>query len=125
MQSRTMSIVIGVVVALVIAPAGLAGGGVAGTYTASIKGPATIKGTWVLTLTKGAYRVSLDGRVHARGDHTATPTTITFREPAGCGGSGTYAWRRSGKTMTFVRKREAPTCQIRGAVLSRRFTQVR
>jgi hypothetical protein len=117
-----------VMVALGLSSAALAAGGVAGTYTTTIKSPSEVKGKWVLALAKsGTYAVSLNGRGMARGRYSATATTITLREPAefGCGGSGTYAWKRSGKTMTFVRKREAPSCQVRAAVLAHRFTQVR
>jgi hypothetical protein len=50
-----------------------------------------------------------------------------LRESAdrGCGGSGTYAWKKSGKTLRFIRKRESPSCQGRAAVLAHPFTQVR
>ena len=115
-----------VIGALTVSSVALAAGGVVGTYTTTIKSPSELKGRWVLTLMKGGtYRVALNGRALARGTYSATATTITLREPAGCGGSGTYAWKRSGKTMRFVRKREAPACQVRAAVLAHRFTQVR
>ena len=115
-----------VMAALGLSSVALAAGGVAGTYTTMIKSPSDLKGKWVLTLAKsGSYAVALNGKVIARGRYSATATTITLREPAGCGGSGTYAWKRSGKTMTFLRKREAPSCQVRAAVLAHRFTQVR
>jgi hypothetical protein len=112
------------IAALAVSSIALAAGGVAGTYKTTIKSPATIKGTWVLTLKAGTYKVSRNGQALARGTYTATATTITLREPAGCGGAGTYAWKKSGRTMIFVRKREAASCQIRGVVLSHRFTQV-
>jgi hypothetical protein len=117
-----------VMVALVLSSVAVAAGGVAGTYTTTIKSPSELKGKWVLTLAKsGTYAVAWNGETMARGKYSATATTITLRESAavGCGGSGTYAWKRSGKTMTFVRKREAPSCQARAAVLAHRFTQVR
>jgi hypothetical protein len=103
-----------------------AAGGLAGTYTTTIKSPPNVKGKWALTFAKnGAWAVALNGQTLATGTYSATATTITLREPNGCRGTGTYAWKRSGKTMTFTRKREAPTCQIRAAVLSHRFTKVR
>jgi hypothetical protein len=99
---------------------------VVGTYSTTIKSPPQLKGKWVLTLAKGGtYRVALNGNALARGRYTATAATITLRETDGCGGTGTYAWKRSGKTMSFTRKREAPSCQTRAAVLAHRFTQVR
>jgi hypothetical protein len=115
-----------VMVVLGLSSVALAAGGVAGTYATTIKSPAELQGKWVLTLAKsGTYAVALNGKVMARGRYSVTATTITLREPAGCGGSGTYAWKRSGKTLTFIRKREAPSCQVRAAVLAHRFTQVR
>jgi hypothetical protein len=116
------------VAALGLCSVSLAAGGVAGTYATTIKSPSQLKGKWVLTLKKGGtYTVALNGRALARGRYSVTATTITLREPlsSGCGGSGTYAWKRSGKTMTFKRKREAPSCQARAAVLAHRFTRVR
>jgi hypothetical protein len=114
------------VLALVVSSPTLASGGVAGTYSTTLKSPASLKGKWVLALAKdGTYRVALNGRALARGTYTASAATITLREPDGCGGTGTYAWKRSGTTMSFTRKREAPSCQARAAVLARPLTQVR
>jgi hypothetical protein len=104
----------------------VAAGGVAGTYTATVKSPSEIKGKWTLTLAKGGtYTATLNGEDRARGKYSATATTITLREPSasGCGGTGTYAWKRSGKTMTFTRKREVPACQARALVFAHPFTQ--
>ena len=115
-----------VVLALGVSSVALGAGGVVGTYTTTIKSPSQLEGKWVLTLAKGGtYRVALNGKALARGTYSATATTITLREPAGCGGTGTYAWKRSGTTMTFTRKREAGSCQARAAILAHRFTQVR
>jgi hypothetical protein len=104
----------------------LASGGLAGKYTTTIQSPAQLKGKWVLTLAKsGTFTVAFKGQIGARGQYSVNAKTITFREPKGCGGSGTYGWKKSGKTLTFVRKREASACQMRAAVLAHRFTQVR
>ena len=105
-----------------------AGGGLPGTYTTTISSPAQLKGKWSLTFAKGgAYSVRLNGEVLARGKYTATAKTITFdrEQGSGCTGAGTYAWKKSGKRMTFARKRETLSCQARAAVLGHRFTQVR
>jgi hypothetical protein len=117
-----------VVAALALGSVALAAGGVTGTYAARIKTPAQVKGNWVLTFARGGiYTVALNGKRLARGTYSATATTITLREPAssGCGGSGTYAWKKSGKTLTFLRKREAARCQGRAAVLAHPFMQIR
>ena len=124
--SRQLMLAAAVVGALAVSSVALASGSVVGTYSTTIETPSQLKGKWVLTLAKGGtYRVSLNGVALARGTYTATAGTITLREPNGCGGTGTYAWRRSGKTMSFTRKREASSCQTRAAVLAHRFTQVR
>ena len=60
-----------------------------------------------------------NGKALARGevlgdrddDHAA-------RAGSRCGGAGTYAWKRSGKTMTFIRKREAALLPGAGGGLS-------
>jgi hypothetical protein len=115
-----------IVVALAVSSAALASGGLVGRYKTTIKTPSELKGTWVLSLAKGGtYTVALNGKALARGRYSATATTITLREPAGCGGTGTYGWKKSGKTLTFAHKREAPACQARAAILAHRFTQVR
>jgi len=126
--SRRFALSAAVVGALVAASVALASGGVVGTYATTITKPTEIKGTWTLRLAKArTYTVALNGKAVARGRYSATATTISFiRETgSGCTGTGTYAWKRSGKTMTFVRKREAASCQGRAAILSHRFTQVR
>lgn len=115
-----------VILALGASSVALAAGGVVGTYTTTVKSPPQLKGTWSLTLAKGGiYKVALNGKTLASGTYSATATTITLREPAGCGGTGTYAWKKSGKTMRFIRKRESASCPERAAVLTHRFTQVR
>lgn len=115
-----------VILALGFSSVALAAGGVVGTYTTTVNSPPQLKGSWRLTLTNGGtYKVALNGEALARGTYSATATTITLREPAGCGGTGTYAWKKSGKTMRFIQKRESPSCPERAAVLAHRFTQVR
>jgi hypothetical protein len=106
----------------------VAAGGLLGTYTTTVSSPAQLKGKWGLTLaTGGAYAVTLNGEVLARGKYTSTAKTITFdrERGSGCTGAGTYAWKKLGKRMTFIRKRESASCQARALVLGHRFTQVR
>ena len=115
--------------ALVASSFALASGGVVGTYTTTITKSNHLNGKWVLVLGRaGTYTVSQNGNRLVRGTYMATANTITFaREPAsGCTGAGTYAWKRSGRTMTFVVKREPASCSARAEILgSHRFTQVR
>ncbi len=105
-----------------------AAGGLSGTYATTIKSPAQLEGKWILTFAKGGvYRVAVDGQTVARGRYASTAKTITLdRESgSGCTGAGTYAWKKSGKIVTFTRKRESASCQARALVLGHRFTQVR
>ncbi len=117
-----------VVLTLAVCSTAVAGGGIAGMYATTINSPSQIKGKWVLTIAKGGtYKVARNGRALARGKWSATAKTITFVESRtfGCGGSGTYAWKKTGKILRFTRRREARACQARAIVLGHRFTQVR
>jgi hypothetical protein len=129
MRLKLTGFVLAGVVALVLgASVAVAAGGLPGTYTTTISSPAQLKGKWSLILVKGGtYSVKLGGEVVARGKYTSTAKTITFdrEQGSGCTGAGTYAWKKSGKTMTFARKRETSSCQARALVLGHRFTQVR
>ena len=117
-----------VILALGVSSVALAAGGLSGTYATTIKSPAQLKGKWAITFAKGGrYTVAVDGQTVARGRYTSTATTITLdrERGSGCTGAGRYAWKRSGKHVTFTRKRESASCQARALVLSHRFTQVR
>jgi hypothetical protein len=126
--SRRITLAAAVVGALVASSVAVASGGLSGTYATTIESPAQLKGKWALTLAKeGKYSVAVNGQPVARGKYSATPKTITLfgERGSGCIGAGTYAWKKSGKTVTFTRKRESASCQARALVLSHRFTQVR
>jgi hypothetical protein len=123
-----VAIVLVVAAALAVSSAAFAAGGPVGMYTTTVKSPAQLKGKWAITFTRaGSYTVALNGETVARGRYTSTPTTITLdrERGSGCSGAGTYAWKRAGKTVTFTRKRETPSCQARALVLSHRFTRTR
>jgi hypothetical protein len=125
--SKRVTLAAAVLGALVASSVAVAAGGLTGTYATTVSSPPQLKGRWSLILTKGgAYSVRLNGQAVARGTYTSTPKTITFdrEQGSGCTGAGTYAWTRSGKTMTFVRKRETSSCKARALVLGHRFTQV-
>ena len=121
--------IIGLVIAM-LAASSVAGAssGLTGTYTTTLKSPAELKGRWVLTFARGgSYTVQLNGQLVARGKHTSTAKTITLDREQGsqCTGAGTYAWKKSGKTLSFSKKRESASCQGRALVLAHRFRQVR
>ena len=127
--SRSFALAAVTVGALVVSSFALASGGVVGTYTTTITKSNHLNGKWVLVLTKsGTYTVSQNGNGLARGSYTATATTLIFahERDSGCTGAGTYAWTKTGKTMTFVVKHEHSSCGARAEILGRhRFTQVR
>jgi hypothetical protein len=113
---------------LAVSSVALAASGLAGTYSTTVKSPAQLKGKWAITFAKGgSYTVTWNSETVARGKYTSTATTITLdrERGSGCTGAGTYAWKKSGRTVTFTKKRESASCQARALVLSHRFTQVR
>ena len=126
---KSVRLSLAVLIAMVAASSvALAAGGLVGTYSTTVKSPAQLKGKWAITFAKGGtYTVAVNGETVARGRYASTATTITLdrERGSGCTGAGTYAWKKSGKTVTFTRKRESPSCQARAVVLSHRFTQVR
>lgn len=128
-RRRSLVVVLAAVAAAIsVSSVALAAGGLSGTYATTIKSPAQLKGRWVLTFAQGgSYTVAVNGQAVARGKYTSTAKTVTLdrEQGSGCAGAGTYAWKRSGKTMTFVRKRETSSCQARALVLGHRFTLVR
>lgn len=127
-SSLYRTLLVAAAAALVMSSIAVASSGLSGRYETSIKSPAELEGRWTLTLAKGnAYTVALNRQPIARGRYSTTATTITFTRElgSGCTGAGTYAWKKSGKIVTFVRKRESSSCQARATVLTHRFTQVR
>ena len=126
-KSLRLSLAVGVAL-LATCSVALASSGLAGTYSTTVKSPAQLKGKWAITFARGGtYAVTLNGETMARGRYTSTATTVTLDRERGsaCTGAGTYAWKRSGKTVTFTKKRESASCQARALVLAHRFTQVR
>ena len=126
--SRNVTLLVAAIVALAMSSVALAAGGLSGTYATTIKSPAQLKGKWVITFAKGgSVTVAVNGETVARGSYRSTATSITLdrERGSGCTGAGTYAWKKSGKYVTFTRKRESASCQARALVLSHRFTRVR
>jgi hypothetical protein len=117
------------VVALALPSLALAGGTVTGRYTTTIKSPAQLRGVWVLNLaTGGTYTVADNGSVLIRGKYSATGSTIAFGHEIGgaaCTKSGTYSWKKTGKTLTFIRVHDSRLCSGRAGVLAHTFTQQR
>jgi hypothetical protein len=126
-QTKQLAIAASLVAALALSSVALAGGTLPGRYTTTIKSPAEVKGTWVLNLANdGTYTVAGNGRVHIRGKYSTTGSKITFGHETGsgaCAKSGTYTWKKSGKTLRFTRVSESPICSGRSGVLAHTFTQ--
>jgi hypothetical protein len=125
-QTKQLAIAASLVAALALSSVALAGGTLPGRYTTTIKSPAQFKGTWVLTFAKGgAYTVD-NGQLRIRGRYSTTGSKITFGHETGdgaCAKSGTYTWKKSGKTLKFTRVRESPLCSGRSGVLAHTFTE--
>jgi hypothetical protein len=128
-QMKQLVIAASVVAALALSAVALAGGTLPGKYSTTIKSPAQFKGTWVLNLAKnGAYTVADNGQLRIRGRYSTTGSRITFGHETGdgaCAKSGTYTWKKAGKTLEFSRVSESPLCSGRSGVLAHTFTQQR
>ena len=97
-----------------------------GTYTTTIKNPAAFKGTWVLNLARGGTYMVDNGQLRIRGKYTTTGTKIRFGHETGeraCAKTGTYTWKKTGKTLRFSRVSESPACPGRSGVLAHTFTR--
>ena len=106
-----------------------ASGTLVGTFTTTIKTPAELKGTWVLTFAKGGtYTVAGNGHLVVRGKYSTTGSKIAFGHETGdgaCAKSGTYTWKKAGKTLKFTRVSDSPLCSGRIRVLAQTLTQKR
>jgi hypothetical protein len=128
-QMKQLAIAASVAAALALSSVALAGGTPAGKYTATIKSPAQLKGTWVLNLAKsGTYTVLDNGQLLVRGRYSTTGSKITFAHETGsgaCAKSGAYTWKKTGRTLKFARVSDSPLCSGRARVLAHTFTQQR
>ncbi len=92
-----------------------------GKYATTIKSPAQFKGTWVLNLAKGGTYTVNNGQFVIRGRYATAGSRITFGRETGdgaCAKSGTYTWRRNGKTLRFRGVSESPACSGRSGILA-------
>jgi hypothetical protein len=123
---RYLAVAASIGAALLLASAALAAGTLAGKYTTKISSPSSLKGTWALNFaTGGTYTVSDNGHILIHGKYATTGSNVTFDHetgPAACSSAGKYSWKRSGKTLAFVRINDAK-CAGRSSVLSHAFTQ--
>ena len=98
-----------------------------GTYQATIKDPASLKGVWRIEFHAGTDTDSLNGTRLASGTYTISGTTISFAQPAVPAGSpetcqspGKYTFGLRGRTLKFT-KISDPCNSVRSELLSHRF----
>lgn len=125
---KQLALAASLVAMLALSSVALASGTLAGKYTTSIKSPAQFKGTWVLTFAKGGNYTVDNGQLLIRGRYSTNGSRITFGHETGdgaCAKSGTYIWKKTGRTLKFTRVSESPVCSGRSGVLAHTFTQQR
>ena len=101
-----------------------------GTFQATIKEPANLKGVWKIEFHSGTDTDFLNGTKIASGKYTIAGTTITFAQaavpsgsPATCQSPGKYTFSLPGKTLKFT-KISDPCNSVRSELLSNRFTRL-
>jgi hypothetical protein len=98
-----------------------------GTYQATIKEPASLKGVWRIEFHAGTDTDFLNGTKLASGTYTISGTTITFAQaavPSGaaatCRSPGKYTFSLPGTTLKFT-KISDPCNSVRSELLSHGF----
>ena len=101
-----------------------------GTFQATIKEPANLKGVWKIEFHSGTDTDFLNGTKIASGKYTIAGTTITFAQasvpsgsPVTCKSPGKYTFSLPGKTLKFT-KISDPCNSVRGELLSNKFTRI-
>jgi hypothetical protein len=125
---KHLAIAASVVATLALSSVALAGGALPGKYATTIKSPAQFKGTWILNLAKGGTYTVDNGQLLIRGRYATSGSRITFGHETGdgaCAKSGTYTWKKTGRTLKFTRVSDSPLCSGRAGVLAHTFTQQR
>jgi hypothetical protein len=121
---KRLAVGVTLIAALALPSVLLAAGGLPlGKYTANVKTPAALKGTWVLNFMKGGkYVITDNGAVVVRGHFTSTSRIYLSKEtgPAACPQLGVYGWKRTGKTLKFTKVSDP--CSGRSSVLKLAFT---
>ena len=102
-----------------------------GTYQATIKEPASLKGVWRIEFHAGADTDFLNGMKLASGTYTISGKTITFAQaavpsgaPETCRSPGKYTFSLPGRTLKLT-KISDPCNSVRSELLSHRFIHLR
>ena len=85
------------------------------------------KGTWVITFTKGHYKVTANGHPAVKGKDTIKKNKISLTDTGGpgkCNGTGKYKFKLTAGKLKFTKISNTKSCAGRAAVLSHTFTKV-
>jgi hypothetical protein len=126
-QLKRIALATSIIAALALSSVAFAGGTLAGKYTTKITSPPEFAGTWVMNFAQGGtYTVADNGHILVRGKYSTTGSKLTLGHETGdgaCAKSGTYTWKRSGKTLQFKRLSDPAACAGRRGVLAHTFTR--
>lgn len=125
---RRLTLFLVLAATLALPNAALAGGKLRGTYTTKVNATGQYTGTWTMNIFSGGkYTILLNNALLIRGTWTNLGSKITFGQESGaaaCVPSGTYSWKRTGKTLKLTKVHDsAALCAGRILVLSHTFTQ--
>ncbi len=123
---KRLTILTAVLLTLAAAPFALAAAG-PGKFETKLTGKGantkhgTLDGTWTLDLanpTSGPLKLTWNGQLKGGGKYTISDTTITLtpRKSGECKTTAKYAFKLSGKTLTFTPIKD--TCTVRRDVLT-------
>jgi hypothetical protein len=125
---KRVATMLAVLLALAVTSVALAaGGGLSGAYKTVIKHPKQFKGTWVVTFTKGHYKVTANGKLLVKGKDTIKKNKISLTDTGGtgkCNGTGKYKFKLTAGKLKFTKISDTKSCAGRAAVLSHTFTKV-
>jgi hypothetical protein len=126
---RRLTVFLVLAATLALSGAALAGGKLRGTYMTKVNNAGQFTGTWTMNIFGGGkYTILLNNALLIRGTWTNRGSKVTFGQESGaaaCVPSGTYSWKRTGKTLKLTKVRDsAALCAGRILVLSHPFTQV-
>ena len=126
----TLTVAIGATPAFASSARASTSRGPSGTFQATVKTPASLKGVWKIVFHSGTDTDFDNGMKIASGTYTISGTTIAFAQaaaPAGspttCSTAGKYTYSLSGKTLKFT-KISDPCNSVRGELLSNKFTRI-
>jgi hypothetical protein len=86
-----------------------------------------MKGTWTIAFKSGRYTVTDNGTTVIHGTYKISGDDVRLGHERGkdaCPATGTYAFRRTGRTLKLTRVSDSnPNCTGRATVLASTFTK--